>query len=399
MQEPKQSMVSETKLAHAVGGKSVRACDNCVRKRARWYCAADDAFLCDACDSTVHSANPLARRHDRVRLKIPSSPPSKENEISLSLSPGGDDTKPSWHEGFTKKARTPRGQKKKKRNGEFISNIIPQHLVPEQENCSEEESEEHLLYRVPVFDIENYGENNALRCAKVEMNDLEGIIPSESEFAADVESLLGKGLDDEAYDMEGLGIIFDCDDHDEASCLRIKAEDEEIGEKDRDFQIDLGRETFELNLVYASPINTCGEVEEDNKAGIREKDDSGKALLKLDFDRVMSAWDHKRSPWTSGERPELSSGEWWPDCCTLGTSWTMHAYGEMAMKIGGAGAGGDGGREARVSRYRDKRRTRLFSKKIRYEVRKLNAEKRPRMKGRFVKRESFAASAFPLLNK
>ena len=40
----------------------------------------------------------------------------------------------------------------------------------------------------------------------------------------------------------------------------------------------------------------------------------------------------------------------------------------------------DSGREARVSRYREKRRTRLFSKKIRYEVRKLNAERRPRMK-------------------
>ena len=54
---------------------------------------------------------------------------------------------------------------------------------------------------------------------------------------------------------------------------------------------------------------------------------------------------------------------------------------------------GDGGREARVSRYREKRRTRWFSKKIRYEVRKLNAEKRPRMKGRFVKRASLALSA------
>lgn len=45
-------------------------------------------------------------------------------------------------------------------------------------------------------------------------------------------------------------------------------------------------------------------------------------------------------------------------------------------------------RKAKVSRYREKRRTRLFCKKIRYEVRKLNAEKRPRMKGRFVKRGS-----------
>lgn len=57
-------------------------------------------------------------------------------------------------------------------------------------------------------------------------------------------------------------------------------------------------------------------------------------------------------------------------------------------ETGAVRSGMDGGREARVSRYREKRRTRLFSKKIRYEVRKLNAEKRPRMKGRFVKRAS-----------
>lgn len=55
----------------------------------------------------------------------------------------------------------------------------------------------------------------------------------------------------------------------------------------------------------------------------------------------------------------------------------------------------DRGREARVTRYREKRRTRLFSKKIRYEVRKLNAEKRPRMKGRFVKRANFVTTSTP----
>lgn len=45
-----------------------------------------------------------------------------------------------------------------------------------------------------------------------------------------------------------------------------------------------------------------------------------------------------------------------------------------------------GQREASVRRYKEKRQNRLFSKKIRYQVRKLNAEKRPRLKGRFVKR-------------
>ncbi|KAE9449065.1 hypothetical protein C3L33_19031, partial [Rhododendron williamsianum] len=43
-------------------------------------------------------------------------------------------------------------------------------------------------------------------------------------------------------------------------------------------------------------------------------------------------------------------------------------------------------REASVLRYKEKRQNRLFAKRIRYEVRKINAEKRPRMKGRFVKR-------------
>lgn len=78
------------------------------------------------------------------------------------------------------------------------------------------------------------------------------------------------------------------------------------------------------------------------------------------------------------------------------------AYHHPCGEMGGFGIHPviiDGGREARVSRYREKRRTRLFSKKIRYEVRKLNAEKRPRMKGRFVKRASFAPPTFPLLNK
>jgi hypothetical protein len=41
---------------------------------------------------------------------------------------------------------------------------------------------------------------------------------------------------------------------------------------------------------------------------------------------------------------------------------------------------GGGEREARVLRYKEKRRTRFFCKTVRYEVRKLNAERRPRMK-------------------
>lgn len=43
-------------------------------------------------------------------------------------------------------------------------------------------------------------------------------------------------------------------------------------------------------------------------------------------------------------------------------------------------------REARVLRYREKRKNRKFEKTIRYASRKAYAESRPRIKGRFAKR-------------
>eukprot|EP00803_Ostreobium_quekettii_P002664 evm.model.scf_867EXC.1 EVM.evm.TU.scf_867EXC.1 scf_867EXC:892-1178(+) len=40
-----------------------------------------------------------------------------------------------------------------------------------------------------------------------------------------------------------------------------------------------------------------------------------------------------------------------------------------------------------LQRYREKKARRLYTKKIRYELRKINADRRPRIKGRFVRKE------------
>lgn len=66
----------------------------------------------------------------------------------------------------------------------------------------------------------------------------------------------------------------------------------------------------------------------------------------------------------------------------VGNLWSVP---EMTTTDGSDAVGGNEGwkrelREAGVLRYKKKRQNRLFSKRIRYEVRKLNAEKRPRMK-------------------
>lgn len=428
-------MSSEKKLASAVGAKTARACDNCIRKRARWYCAADDAFLCQSCDSIVHSANPLARRHERVRLKTSSFKssdefPNSESSVSGSGLGSGLDSIPLWHRGFTRKARTPRhGNKHAKRikstveEEEEMKNPI-QLIVPEilsDENSHDENEEEQLLYRVPIFDPfladgSNYGnEYSSSKEMKVDFNDdvnrFHGMLaPSEmelAEFAADVESLLGKGLDDEEsfnY-MDGLGFL---DKHDEKL---VKVEDEgELGfvnmvNTNHDInqvdypETDMVDETFELKFDYDSQV--ISNLDEDKKVEFGEINyDSGKnnnkIMLNLDYEGVLNSWANKRSPWTTGERPEVDFNNCWPLC--TGNCGKIHSYGEIGV-MNGHGGVVDEGREARVLRYKEKRRTRLFSKKIRYEVRKLNAEKRPRMKGRFVKRINFAPTPFPSLTK
>jgi hypothetical protein len=156
--------------------------------------------------------------------------------------------------------------------------------------------------------------------------------------------------------------------------------------------------------------------------------------LSLNYEAIIESWGS--SLWTDGQRPNVQLDDFWPHAhltvrdlrihtplflvldsidrariyicfklqlaiaSTIGFMQGLLRGTVQGWMAGGGRLGGEaavtprlgmgGGREARVTRYREKRRTRLFAKKIRYEVRKLNAEKRPRMKGRFVKRPAAA---------
>ncbi|XP_073127316.1 zinc finger protein CONSTANS-LIKE 16 [Henckelia pumila] len=388
--------VDEFKAANAIGSKTARACESCLRRRARWFCAADDAFLCQACDATVHSANQLASRHERVRLATSSF----KSDQAMDSCPA-----PAWHQGFTRKARTPRQYGKSKQPPQ--NNPLP--LVPEMngEDPFAEENEEQLLCRVPVFDpffdefcseetrngSEDHHESCDLNLAELLNCDIEL-----EELAANVESLLGEGGEE---DHSAGGNINDLDSK---SILKVENhEDEDVDEETQaviacHFDPALDME-MNWDFDYASSNIAAEDGEEMMKkeANSIETETQVKKmmLLSLNYEAVMTEWATRGSPWTTGGRPdELNLDE-----ITI-------------TSLDGASHGGRWGsaheiaeREARVSRYREKRRTRLFAKKIRYQVRKINAEKRPRMKGRFVKRTSFLGSnSFPpvppyLMNK
>lgn len=121
--------------------------------------------------------------------------------------------------------------------------------------------------------------------------------------------------------------------------------------------------------------------------------------LKLDYQEVLNAWSDKAPLFVDGGESPQTVPDFYDDPNMLldawGNSGNLFSVPELtgnvsSFKVDELGKEGwsKEHREASVLRYKQKRQNRLFSKRIRYEVRKLNAEKRPRMKGRFVKRTS-----------
>ncbi|CAI9111167.1 OLC1v1011320C1 [Oldenlandia corymbosa var. corymbosa] len=179
-------------------------------------------------------------------------------------------------------------------------------------------------------------------------------------------------------------------------------------------------------------VSSCTAVPETATAGGRWKRNQ-RLSLKLDYEEILTAWSNKGSlfihaayaeaapPQSPQIVPDLHNDDllvshfptgmisngWGNDPSYV---WRVPEFTVPGLELGHnlvrpkieeqqeqgvvpaelmVGVGGDQWkmeqREASVKRYKEKRQNRLFSKRIRYQVRKLNAEKRPRIKGRFVK--------------
>ncbi|KAJ0229085.1 CCT domain-containing protein [Hirschfeldia incana] len=100
--------------------------------------------------------------------------------------------------------------------------------------------------------------------------------------------------------------------------------------------------------------------------------------LKLDYEQIMEAWPDKGTLYVDGEPPQTvpdlhASADVFTGGGEAGSLWAVPEM-ETTERLW------RGHREASLLRYKEKRQSRLFSKRIRYQVRKLNAEKRPRVK-------------------
>ncbi|KAG4143922.1 hypothetical protein ERO13_D05G002600v2 [Gossypium hirsutum] len=107
-----------------------------------------------------------------------------------------------------------------------------------------------------------------------------------------------------------------------------------------------------------------------------------KLKLKLNYENVVNAWSDGASPFS--EKPPADD-----DVYARLAQVELLSEGEAEAEAEAEG----GGRKASVLRYKQKRHTRLLSTKIRYQVRKVNADRRPRIKGRFVRRPSSSTAS------
>nr|CAB3500162.1 unnamed protein product [Digitaria exilis] len=100
----------------------------------------------------------------------------------------------------------------------------------------------------------------------------------------------------------------------------------------------------------------------------------------------------------AGGNPVTSSATIMSFCGSTFTDAASSVPGEVAAAANGSSSGGGDptmDREAKVMRYKEKRKRRRYEKQIRYASRKAYAEMRPRVKGRFAKVPDGEAPAPP----
>eukprot|EP00250_Pteridium_aquilinum_P013626 c21463_g2_i1 orf=535-1656(+) len=348
-----------------------RSCDACQSSTALVFCRADAAYLCMACDVKVHGANKLASRHERVWMcevceQVPAVVTCKADAASLCFSCDADihsaNPLASRHE------RVP---------------VLPFYEAPGLIKAS------HMNVIAPhssdvggcgsaSSDDDEYDERSAAEAES-------WLLPSDG---INKGSLGGESFDDvvtvpSLFEDETCGSgTNSLAPPGHGKLFKVKAEEnsslEFFSDVDPLFDMPFAMGVPQVltdslvpvhnpnvaNCVSVSPTNGSlmldGEVSSKNGLGV------GCASLSqsissssMEFGVVPdSAFSDISTPAGPGAMPRTQS---------------VYQLEPLA-------------REARVLRYKEKRKNRKFEKTIRYASRKAYAETRPRVKGRFAKR-------------
>ncbi|KAF9684053.1 hypothetical protein SADUNF_Sadunf04G0077600 [Salix dunnii] len=329
------------------GDNWARVCDTCRAAACTVYCRADSAYLCAGCDARVHAANHLATRHERVWVceaceRAPAALLCKADAASLCTACDADIH--SANPLARRHQRVPippisgclQGPQVGPAAGETEDRFMTQEG---EETPSEEEEEEEAaswLLLNPVKNSNNQNNNGFLFGGEVdEYMDLveynsctENQYPDQQHYSVPPKSYRGDRVVPFQYG---------------------EGKDHQNRQQYHNFQLGLEYESSEAAYRCNGSISQSVSMSSMDVGVVPESTVSEMSI------------SHQRPP-----------------------KGTFELFSSTATQMPSQLSQMD--REARVMRYREKKKTRKFEKTIRYASRKAYAETRPRIKGRFAKR-------------
>ncbi|XP_010545431.1 PREDICTED: zinc finger protein CONSTANS-LIKE 5-like [Tarenaya hassleriana] len=313
-----------------IPGSAARSCDGCHSVAATVYCRVDSAFLCITCDSRVHSGT----RHERVWVcevceRAPSAVTCKADAATLCVSCDSD-----------------------------IHSANP--LASRHDRLPVE----------PFFDSAAAASDfSAATCQSHDLEVCSWLIPDEfsEKPGINIDTTAEMNSSDFVFsDFDGLA-DFVCPNSfhpphnstgaDRVVPVRTKTNLVSAGNNEHCFNIDFCGSKLST-FSYATQSISHRVSTSSHDFGVVPDGSISLSEISIPLGRNVIAG----STATAGD----------PNPSILG--------GTTSQQICGSD------REARVSRYREKRKNRKFEKTIRYASRKAYAESRPRIKGRFAKR-------------
>lgn len=345
---------------------------NCIvcEGKALMYCYNDDAYFCKPCDEQVHTANAIAARHQRVPLcELCSSSPSKvfcQNDKAY-LCSGCDE---SSHQGFlARHTRVPIVEAETLSPGDSASKVSD---VPA-------ESEGDSLFQVPEMPM-----MVPPGVEFPEWNDISGPLDAKAllghDFSADLDI-----FDADPTWLDRLDMGFDSLSHNMLDA--VVPEQEKLGKQGS------GKNEFVQNLLLPS---LC---EEDSKPSFTLLDapQQPQATPLPDLYDPTLQFDFAASPFISEQHTRAAPAKsmFVPERAAVRYESTQDiaSFVPPSLRPVDAQTRVDRAldRRMRLERYREKKKNRQFKKTIRYASRKAYAEVRPRVKGRFARKDEVAA--------
>ncbi|GLT44457.1 hypothetical protein SLA2020_183670 [Shorea laevis] len=315
-----------------------KLCDSCKSATARLFCRADFAFLCVSCDSEVHAANKLASRHARVCVcevceQAPAHVTCKADAAALCVTCDRDIH--SANPLARRHERVP---------------VIPfcdsVSTVPVKPNGA-----------VSFLDHRYFNEvDGEANVSREEAEAASWLLPNPNQKAV------------ESPDVNTGQYVF--------------------SEMDPYLDLDYGKVDPKIEAQEQNSSGTDGVVPVQGKSmqppmvnDHFDLDFSGPKHFAYGYAAQCVSHSVSSSSLDVGVVPDRSGMTDVSNPYGLGPESTAHKTMQLSSVD----------REARVLRYREKRKNRRFEKTIRYASRKAYAEMRPRIKGRFAKRSDVEA--------